>query len=56
MVLLAPDLSREQSACVKKFDLGRWMPVFLSSSMEVRPSQTGGPLRKKNASILRKSG
>jgi hypothetical protein len=34
MVLLAPDLSREQSACVEKFELGRWMPVLLSSSME----------------------
>jgi hypothetical protein len=33
-VLLAPDLTREQHACVQTFDLGRWMPVFLSSSIE----------------------
>src|SRR5271170_5786435 len=33
-ILLAPDLSREQQDCVDIFDLGRWNPVFLSSSME----------------------
>jgi hypothetical protein len=33
-VLLAPDLTREQLACVKAFDLGRWMPILLSSSTE----------------------
>jgi hypothetical protein len=33
-VLLAPDLTREQHACVKTFDLGHWMPGLLSSSLE----------------------
>jgi hypothetical protein len=33
-VLLAPDLTREQRACVETFELGRWMPVLLSSSAE----------------------
>jgi len=33
-VVLAPDLTREQQSCVETFDLGRWMPVLLSSSME----------------------
>src|SRR6266487_2259643 len=30
-VMLAPDLSSEQRKAVKTFDLGRWMPVLLSS-------------------------
>ena len=34
MVVLAPDLTREQQSCVATFDLGRWMPVLLSSSIE----------------------
>jgi len=34
MVVLAPDLTREQQSCVGTFDLGRWMPVLLSSSIE----------------------
>ena len=29
-VVLAPDLTREQQSCVETFELGRWMPVFLS--------------------------
>jgi hypothetical protein len=33
-VLLAPDLTREQYAAVETFELGRWMPVFLSSSIK----------------------
>lgn len=33
-VLLAPDLTREKRACVETFELGRWMPVLLSSSRE----------------------
>jgi hypothetical protein len=33
-VVLAPDLTREQQSCVETFELGRWMPAFLSSSME----------------------
>ena len=33
-VLLAPDLTRDQRACVEAFDLGRWMPALLSSSTE----------------------
>jgi transposase len=33
-VLLAPDLTREQYASVETFDLGRWMPVLLSSGLE----------------------
>jgi hypothetical protein len=33
-VLLAPDLTSEQQSCVETFDLGRWMPVLLSSSIE----------------------
>ena len=33
-VFLAPDLTREQHACVETFELGRWMPVLLSSSLE----------------------
>lgn len=37
-ISLAPDLTREQQRYVEKFDLGRWMPVFLSSSTE-RASQ-----------------
>jgi hypothetical protein len=31
-VVLAPDLTREQESCIDTFELGRWMPVFLSSS------------------------
>src|ERR1700686_2849191 len=34
MVVLAPNLTREQQSCVGTFDLGRWMPVLLSSSIE----------------------
>ena len=30
-VLLAPDLTAEQRKAVKAFDLGRWIPTFLSS-------------------------
>jgi len=30
-VMLAPDLSAEQRKAVKVFDLGRWMPILLSS-------------------------
>jgi transposase len=30
-VMLAPDLSAEQRKSVKTFDLGRWMPILLSS-------------------------
>ena len=30
-VLLAPDLSADQRKAVKTFELGRWMPVLLSS-------------------------
>jgi hypothetical protein len=33
-VVLAPDLTREQQSCVETFELGRWMPTFLSSSAE----------------------
>ena len=33
-VLLAPDLTREQHACVETFELGRWLPALLSSSIE----------------------
>ncbi len=33
-VVLAPDLTPEQQSCVDVFDLGRWMPGLLSSSME----------------------
>jgi hypothetical protein len=33
-VVLGPDLTREQQTCVETFDLGRWMPVLLSSSLE----------------------
>ena len=42
-VLLAPDLTREQHACVKTFDLGRWMPVLLSSSIESAPQPSRRP-------------
>ena len=31
-VMLAPELTAEQRKAVKSFDLGRWMPTFLSSS------------------------
>ena len=31
MVMLAPDLSAEQRKAVKTFELGRWMPILLSS-------------------------
>jgi hypothetical protein len=30
-VMLAPDLTAEQRKAVKSFDLGRWMPILLSS-------------------------
>lgn len=30
-VMLAPDLSAEQRRAIKTFDLGRWMPILLSS-------------------------
>jgi transposase len=33
-LLLSPDLTREQHTCVATFQLGRWMPVLLSSSIE----------------------
>jgi hypothetical protein len=33
-VVLAPDLTREQQSWGENFDLGRWMPILLSSSME----------------------
>ena len=33
-VVLAPDLTRDQQSWVQTFELGRWMPVLLSSSME----------------------
>lgn len=33
-VILAPALSSEQQASVRKFELGRWMPELLSSSLE----------------------
>ena len=33
-VVLAPDLTREQQSCVEIFELGRWMPALLSSSIE----------------------
>jgi hypothetical protein len=36
-VLLAPDLTREQQACVDTFELRRWMPSLLSSSDERAP-------------------
>ena len=29
--MLAPDLTAEQLKAVKSFDLGRWMPILLSS-------------------------
>jgi hypothetical protein len=31
-VMLAPELMAEQRKAVKAFDLGRWMPILLSSS------------------------
>jgi hypothetical protein len=30
-VMLGPDLSAEQRKAVHTFELGRWMPIFLSS-------------------------
>jgi transposase len=42
-VLLAPDLTREQQTCVERFDLGRWMPIFLSSSAESAPQADRRP-------------
>ena len=33
-VVPAPDLTRDQQACVEAFELGRWMPTLLSSSTE----------------------
>src|ERR1035437_5203919 len=33
-VLLAPDLTREQQACIEKFQLKRSMPGFISASIE----------------------
>ena len=33
-VVLAPDLTREQNASVQTFELARWMPILLSSSMK----------------------
>ncbi len=33
-IVLAPQLTREQQAFIKIFELGRWNPVFLSSSTE----------------------
>jgi transposase len=32
-VVLAPDLTREQQSWVDAFELGRWMPILLSSSI-----------------------
>ena len=54
-VSLAPDLTREQQSCVETFYLGRWMPGFHLVS-KVGLKLTGGPLREKNTSVLRKSG
>lgn len=36
-VWLAPDLTREQQAYVERFQLGRWIPALLSSSVESTP-------------------
>jgi hypothetical protein len=43
-VLLAPDLTREQQACVDTFELGRWMPLLLSSSTEKAPQSDRMPV------------
>ena len=42
-VLLAPDLTREQQAFVETFELGRWMPLLLSSSTESAPQPDRRP-------------
>ena len=42
-VILAPDLTREQQACVETFELGRWIPLFLSSSVESAPQPDRRP-------------
>jgi len=42
-VLLAPDLTREQHACVEAFELRRWMPLLLSSSTESAPQPDRRP-------------
>lgn len=42
-VLLASELTREQQACVERFDLGCWMPLFLSSSVESAPQADRRP-------------
>lgn len=44
-VLLAPELSAEQRKAVKRFELGRWMPILLSSrdTDPSRPMATHAP-------------
>ena len=42
-VLLAPDLTREQQACIEKFQMDRWMPGLLSSSLEDAPQADRKP-------------
>jgi hypothetical protein len=42
-IFLASELTREQQACVERFDLGRWMPLFLSSSVESAPQADRRP-------------
>ena len=42
-VMLAPDLSAEQRKSVKAFDLGRWMPILLSSRSADTPDSDEQP-------------
>ena len=42
-VMLAPDLSAEQRKSVKAFDLGRWMPILLSSRSADTPASDEQP-------------
>ena len=42
-VMLAPDLSAEQRKSVKTFDLGRWMPILLSSRSADTPDSDEQP-------------
>jgi hypothetical protein len=43
-VMLAPDLSREQRKSVNTFDLGRWMPLLLSSMRSSVSGPHGRPV------------
>jgi hypothetical protein len=41
-VLLAPELTAEQRKAVRTFDLGRWLPILISSMAPSAPNPSLG--------------